>query len=252
MLKGFIEELARRRLRFHEQRVARAGPRAKESWELLRRAAQAMIRGAGELASDDSVPELRRLLKESAQRCCRHHQPGLVQLLDEEVCLWLGQRFCELMPRASQRLWNLLPVTQTVKPHWRSAAFLRRVSRCYIFGFDAECLVMCRSALEGAFEAAISDSDCRRVVGERHWSGRLAHSVYDLPPRIAVAKRLGRVRTAAAADAEKVRAAARHVVHRKPRVVRDPLNYIKKTVAVIGALGERGECAGPQRQGENR
>jgi hypothetical protein len=246
ILHDFLEELADRRLHFHEQRVARAGTPARESWELSRRTAQAIIRAAGELASDDSVPELRRLLRASAQRCCRQHRPDLVRLLDEEVCLWLGRKFCDLMPQASARLWSLLPLTQAVKPHWRSAAFLKRVSRCYIFGFDAECLIMCRSVLEGAFEAAVSDSDCRRLVGNRQWASRLGHSVFDLHTRIAVAVRLGRISQPTADDAEKVRAAARQVVHRKPRVLRDPLNYIKKTVAIVGELAKTDEsCASP-------
>lgn len=243
MLSGYVDELSQRRERFHKERVARLGARAQESWQLLRQAAEAMIRGAGELASEQSVPSLRRLLRESAERCCHKHRQNLVNLLDEEVALWLGRMMCNLMPQASARLWNLLPLTESVQPHWRAAAFLKRVSRCYIFGFDAECVVMCRGVLEGAFEAAISDSECRKVVGARPWSGHTGHSMYDLHTRIAVAVRLGRVSEAVADDAETVRDAARKVVHQKPRVPRDPLPLIAKTIAVVRELSPKAQEA---------
>lgn len=195
-----------------------------------------MIRGAGELASDQSVPSLRRLLHETVRRCCRQHRPTLAHLLDEEVALWLARTLCNLMPQAGARLWKLLPLTESVQPHWRVAAFLKRVSKCYIFGFDAECLVMCRGVLEGAFEAAVSDAECRKVVGPRPWAEHAGHSMYDLHTRIAVAVRLGRISQSLADDAQKVRDAARRIVHQKPRVPRDPLPFIAMTVAVVREL----------------
>lgn len=242
-MRGYVEAISQRRERFHNERVAKLGPRAQESWQLLRKAAEAMIRGAGELASEESVPSLRRLLRESAERCCQKHRQNLVNLLDEEVALWLGRMMCNLMPQASARLWNLLPLTESVQPHWRAAAFLKRVSKCYIFGFDAECVVMCRGVLEGAFEAAVSDGDCRRVIGPCSRAQGKGHSPYDLHTRIAVALRLGRISESLADDAQKVRDAARKVVHQKPRVPRDPLPLIAKTVAVVRELSPKPEEA---------
>jgi hypothetical protein len=53
----------------------------------------------------------------------------------------------------ASRCMKLLTVIARAKPPENVVRFLRRVSRCYVFGFSPECMVMCRAGFENALNA---------------------------------------------------------------------------------------------------
>lgn len=238
-IRQVVEAYQRDRQQYHDRFTERVGPEAQETWRLVQCAAEAMLEGAEDLASRESVPRLRELLARARRRFTPAYKRLLFRLLDEEMTIWLGHHVGRLIPEANQRLWEMLTLTETLSPSWRAAAFLRRVSQCYLMGFDAECMVMCRSVLEGEFEAEISNPQCREVLGQPRWTGYKPEALYDLRARIAVARKLGRLTVEAAESAEAVREAARRVVHRKPKVVGPTIDLIRKTVLVIRQLSDR-------------
>jgi hypothetical protein len=112
----------------------------------------------------------------------------------------------------------------------RTTCFLQRVSRAYLYGFDAECAVFCRSALDVEFEAEISIDDCVGVLGTRK------PLQFTLDDRIAVAVRLGRIAQEAGEKARAVKAVGNRAVHDKPEMRRPVLELLKQTIEVLGEL----------------
>jgi hypothetical protein len=198
--------------------------------------AEALVRGAGELAGEHTLPlhEAVGSLKDSEDP--RHQGDPTVVALSEALQYCLGREGVEMVATAEQRIWRLLLLTQQFQPCKRAAAFLRRVSRCYVYGFDPECAVMCRSVLQAAFDSEISDDQCCQVLGRARGIKRTTSSPFDLADRVAVAKKLGSISEASLAKAAAIRAAGNIVIHEHPRACDDTFGLIAQTMDVIAEL----------------
>ncbi len=85
---------------------------------------------------------------------------GLLSLIHDEVVQDFFKYAIASVDGNVGRFWKLVQVAETMEPTPRTAAFLRSVSRCYLAGFDSECIVMCRSVLDAAFDAEIPRDEC--------------------------------------------------------------------------------------------
>ncbi len=149
----------------------------------------------------------------------------------------LSKRAIEAVAHARERIINLLQASKKVGISARARDFLHRVSRSYLFGFDPECIVMCRSALEAQFDAEISNDDCICVLKKPLNASDKGQPFFDLYDKIEVAGKLGRITPNIKSFAHKVRKAANVVVHQKPATPYEAITIVKYTVAVIMALG---------------
>lgn len=124
-------------------------------------------------------------------------------------------------------------LTRGFGPSPRTRRFLFRVTQCYLYGFDVECLAMCRGALEAELEAEISTDDCITHLGSR--GRRREQPSYSLIDRIAVARALGRFTPEQEELAHRVRKEGNEAVHRMetpggtdiPRTVGDTLELLR-------------------------
>lgn len=204
----------------------------------LEKTARVLMNGAGVLASVDSVPLDEALAALVEGNDPDHEHVPMVVPLTEAVQHQLGQEVVAMAERAEARIWRLLLMAQTMKPAWRVAEFLRRVSRCYVYGFDPECIVMCRSALDAEFESAIPNELCVRHLGDPRRSRRNGDIVFDLCDRTAVARKLGHICEESADWAAKIRIAANSIVHKKPAVNVDAFDAIEQTMNILRELSE--------------
>ena len=235
-LAAALGELKADRERHRLAAIERLDPDAQSRLKRIEVVAWALIQGAGDLASPAAVPlhEAMGGLPEGDDPA--HRQDPAVVLLSEAMQHLLGRQVVEMAERAEQRIWKLLILTQRVRPSPRAAAILRRVSRCYVYGFDPECAVMCRSALDAEFEAEITDEMCAAVLGESRRPRRAGVRLFDLCDRIAVAKKLGRISPRSGELADGIRQAGNEVVHEGPRGCDDAFGTIADTMDVIGEL----------------
>jgi hypothetical protein len=60
-----------------------------------------------------------------------------------------------MLPTAEERAPHLVGLVGAVDLSPRAAAYLDRATRLYLWGFDPECVIMCRSVLEAALETAL-------------------------------------------------------------------------------------------------
>jgi hypothetical protein len=221
---------------YRQEAFMALGLDAAEQFRSLLRTAEMLIRGAGDLASSQSLPLDQAVAGLDDGRDPQHQSDPTVVALAEALQYCLGRDAVKMVGSAEGRIWRLLLLTQQFQPGKRAAAFLRRVSRCYIYGFDPECAVMCRSVLEAAFEAEIADETCAQVLGRHKRPNRSASCGFDLADRIAVARRTGRLSEPAAARAAGIRMAGNEVIHEHPRACADAFRLIADTLDVIGEL----------------
>jgi hypothetical protein len=228
---------------FRQEDFAALGLDAAQEFARLIRTAESMVRGAGELASGHSLPLDQAVAGLHDGNNSQHKSDPAVVALSEALQYCLGRDAVEMVTTAEQRIWRLLLLTQQFQPSKRAAAFLRRVSRCYVYGFDPECAVMCRSVLQAAFDAEISDDHCQQVLGRAKGIKRTNSSPFDLADRIAVARKLGRISESSALKAAAIRAAGNVVIHEHPRACDDPFMLIADTMDVIAELTGSGKGA---------
>ena len=162
------------------------------------------------------------------------------EIMWAEICETVEQEIAYEMwdvgKGAAERLWNLIYAAHKLKLRGKSADFLKRVTRCYIFGFDAECVVMCRSTLEAVFDSVISNDDCIDVLGAGNRHVEDGAPLYSLFERINVARQKRRISKETAWRAHDVRKAGKEVVHRWPKVPKrfgDSFEIVRKTLEVM-------------------
>jgi len=122
----------------------------------------------------------------------------------------------------------LLETPESTSPRGRK--FLSRIARTFISGLHAECIVMCRSAMEAELEAEISGDECISVLGRRMQAN------FNLIDRIAVASNLHRISERGRELADFVRRTANSAVHRDPESSTDIKDVIAATLRVLWEL----------------
>jgi hypothetical protein len=156
-------------------------------------------------------------------------------LLEEHVCITFGWEAMGMLCTARERFWELLMFVKERNPSPKAKAFLQRVARCYLFGFDAECVIMCRAVLDREFDAEISCDDVVTWWRTTDKSKRGKHPPFNLWERIQAAFHVRRIDAVNRDAADEVRDVGNKAVHQKP-AISNSLDYIRKTVQVLDAL----------------
>lgn len=222
-----VHEYETEREGFVRSELAELGGEADRTFSLIEAAAEAFIRGAGDLVSLDSVPTAREVFQKDLQS---KEGARLADLISERVAIELGKEAVTPLKDGVKRTWLLVALSQPVEPSGRAAEFLKHVSRCYVYGFMAECVILCRSVLDAEFGAEISTDECIDTLGPR----RPPYFVLD--DRIAVAVKRGRISPETAGCARTVQETGNRTVHRKPDNVSDAMPIIALTLHVIREL----------------
>jgi hypothetical protein len=197
--------------------------------------AKSLMRGVGALASGQSVPAIHQFFRELREEGCeggdaRDFARGKLALIMDQMMLMLADETVTMLDGAFARLADLMRLLESVDPSPHAAEFLGRVSRCYIFGFDAECAIMCRAVIESELHAEVSNDDCSSWIPPKERGG------FTLNDRIYVAKKMGKLREEIAYSLEEVQRRGNSVVHRNLNLTFSTIDTIKKTLAVIREL----------------
>ena len=161
-----------------------------------------------------------------------------LDLLDEHVCITFGWEAMGMLSTSRERFWELLLFVKDRNPSLESKAFLQRVARCYLFGFDAECVVMCRAVLDREFDAKISRNDVITWWKTTEKGKKMKPAPFNLCGRIQAAFHVHRIDEVEWGAADQVRDDGNDAVHQTPSIS-NSLDYIRKTVQVLDALGRR-------------
>ena len=166
-------------------------------------------------------------------------------LLEDLVKVHLARDMIADLCAATERAHQLLELAFEVRITPVAQAYLARVARCFTWGYEAECLILCRSVLEQVLEETVSDRD---VFNAFHWRpetfpplrreelrnhGAAAIKIGD---RIDAAHALGRLSADDAAAARAVRDRGNKAVHDAPSARTNLLGTIRTLVRIITML----------------
>ena len=112
--------------------------------------------------------------------------------------------------------------------------FLRLVMRSYIWGFDTECIILCRSALEQALQKQVTYDMCVSRLGPR---GVREHC-YNFLDHLQVARKEGLLNDRLVKVADEIRERGDAVLHKDAKLTETVDDTIRGTVRVIYALTE--------------
>lgn len=180
----------------------------------------------------ETLEQIKRLLDQiQRERTYPSETPPkgtLLKLVWDRLSISLALDFVDTkLVTRTNRLLQLCDLLLQSPPSVETTKFLRRVSRCYVWGFHTECVILCRGAIDTAFQRTVADAICDKHGLERT---KIGHS---LANRIVAAHREGMIDDAERAAAFRVNANANTAVHRDPSEPSDTLTVISDTRNVV-------------------
>lgn len=185
---------------------------------------------------EEQVPsELRQTLLQYFKDSALVRRPGdaspLLKLVWERLCVQLAWEVVgERVVTGANRILQLTELVVKGNPSPATLRFLRRVSRCFVWGFDAECVILCRGVIDTAFADAVTDAVCDKHRLEK---ARFGHT---LANRIKAACLEGIIDEDTKKRAFRVNTPATKAAHNNPEEAVDVLEILKDTTAVIQRL----------------
>ena len=124
---------------------------------------------------------------------------------------------CDVAGQAMRHI-QLLDLLLKEEPPRSVHRYLRLVSRCFLSGFEAECVICCRSAIDEALQEALTEEGC------------------SIPARIMAARKHGLLSDEGQKKALEVVSRGNKAVHGDPYATRDVFETLQYTLAVIREL----------------
>lgn len=156
------------------------------------------------------------------------HSGSVLHRVWDRLCISLAFSMQERLREASKRVLLLVRQLEGTRPPKATQDFLVRVSRCYTWGFDTECVLLCRSALDTAFRDRVPDSLLEAQGFPRGKYVVLAERIEAACPSL--------IDEAARAAANRVRERGRKAAHYEAGPPVDVLGTIGDTTQVIAQL----------------
>jgi hypothetical protein len=159
--------------------------------------------------------------------------PGLIRYTMERLEAYFAENSIEKIEEAAKRLMSLendlcyvrkIRLTPAVKD------FLRLIRRSYLWGFDTESVILCRSAMEKALENRVTYEMCEKYFGPPRGGG------YSLQDRIIAAKQEGILNDETAEIATNIRLRGNTALHKDPNATKDIYGTIKDTIRAISVI----------------
>lgn len=142
----------------HADRVIDDGSEEIDAWAAD--VAAVLFRGASDAVSDQSVRQAQSRLEEVfglPEGDRRRRFAGLA--IDNR----LGEETVRMQATAERRFLSLVLMGKEAITDERTKPYLQLATQCYLFGFDEQCVIMCRSALEAAFMEVVPKELCVKL-----------------------------------------------------------------------------------------
>lgn len=182
---------------------------------------------------DEIIKWLEKIISETPEDPENEESP--LRLVWEKLCVDYAWDLVGKIRGCAERTLKMNMLILATNPGVPTLSFLRRLSRCYISGFDPECVILCRSVIDTAFKETISDSLC-----EKYYLKRKPEDTFGLASRIATAKKEGIIDKAISKLAFEVKDRGDKAVHAQPDITKDVLGTIANTIKVIDCLFDSG------------
>lgn len=175
------------------------------------------------LRTDASAPMDSRTLSAFRESLSSFGQSPLVR---DNADFELATDAIQRLRHATDRFVSLLDLVLDHPLSPRASDYLARATRLYVLGFDPECLVMCRAALDAALQERIDDDELQRLGIQRR----------DLWWRIRAAESLGLFDTTLRDSADRLRQAGNQAIHTAPGFLVEGIGDARTAVSVLSEL----------------
>jgi hypothetical protein len=157
----------------------------------------------------------------------------LLKLVWERLCIHMAWPAVEeKIVVGANRILHLVELLARAEPSAEALQFLARVSRCFIWGFDIECVILCRAVIDSAFQSRVGQDMCARYCSPRPgYAGN-----YTLAQRIEAARREKIITQLVTDAARRVVGEGNNLLHVRPELTSDPLAVLEDTLTVIKSL----------------
>jgi hypothetical protein len=235
-IKSLVEKFEREIIKSAEYSHEYIGPSNNAG-----KVADLLIRAVNDLASESTVPKALDAWRDLLSDLIDNDDPagsvnrvaGFAAWLQRHVMLDMAKGIPVMLNAGVARFQKLLAMTKPLNPSKPAAHFLARVSKCYIFGFDNECIAMCRGAIDREFESEIAYDDCLNSFADAP-----GVRYFTLADRIAAAVKCRRINEEIAEAARRVKEAGKKAVHTWPQNAPDAISIIRDTMSVLQAFHE--------------
>lgn len=156
-----------------------------------------------------------------------------LKLVWERLSINLSWEALERIKKGTRRALDVYLLTLRERPSQAVQQFLARLGRCYIWGFEPECVMLCRSVIDNAFIEAVDDAMCERHPRKNGRAG------FTLADRIRVAFEETIIDSRTRDIADQIRLRGNHAVHNQPDVTKDVLGTMRDTLRVLQSLNTK-------------
>jgi hypothetical protein len=149
----------------------------------------------------------------------------------------LAKESIGMLAIASDRIWRLFATLFIIKDldiNDRVLKYLKRVFRCYVWGFDPECIIMCRGVVEKTIEDIVTFDMCMEMLGER--KGQDKDRWYTLQDRLCIAKKKNYITDEMETLIYAIKEKGNKAVHHATWLIEDMLITIKDTCKILAVL----------------
>lgn len=156
-----------------------------------------------------------------------------LKMVWERLSIDLAWEAIDRIKQGPQRILDLYLLALGTRPSPRVQQFLTRLGRCYSWGFEPECVMLCRSVIDAAFGDTVDNAMCEKHPRE---SGKIGFTLAD---KIRAAYEEGLIDRRTQKAAERIRLRGNQAVHRQPDLTKDVLGTVRDTLAVLEKLSTR-------------
>ncbi|HUT45104.1 MAG TPA: hypothetical protein VMX36_02415 [Sedimentisphaerales bacterium] len=159
-------------------------------------------------------------------------EEGPLKLVWERLCIKLAWDGVGSIRDGALRILKLWGLLLDIQPGEGTLSFLQRVGRCFIWGFDPECIILCRGVLDAAFRDAVSDDVCMTIYPNRKPEDR----DFGLANRIVAAYKSNLIDKPTKIMAFAIKTRGDKAVHYDPLATKDVAATIRDTLIVLRRL----------------
>ncbi len=151
----------------------------------------------------------------------------------ERLCIDLAWEAISKGEEAVERIFELYGLICRTKPCPATQKFLAHLGRCYVWGFDSECVILCRAVLDTAFGDVVSDEVCEKHFGKRQ------PRQFGVKDRISAAWKAEIIDAGTKKLADAIIERGNKAIHYQPDITKKVFDTICETLKVLEKIYDR-------------
>ncbi|MBA7623137.1 hypothetical protein ES703_30530 [subsurface metagenome] len=160
-----------------------------------------------------------------------------LRLVWERFIIDMSWEAIQKIEGGASRIFQLYNLVLCSAPSKSTQTFLSRLSRCFVWGFDPECIILCRAVIDTGFRDFVHYEICEKH-GQYHTNSKGEH-YYNLANRIIAAFREGIIDAWIKQKAFIIKERGDKAVHDQPGIMKNVWGTICDTIAVLERITEK-------------